>query len=211
MEISRIVAGEYRCNNYVVSCNGKAILIDASLEVDKLENVLKKNNATLEAVFITHSHFDHILNLDKIIEKFNVSIYISESGKENVKDPHKNVSEITDSPFGIKHADNLKVLKDGESLEVLGGLKIKVVESKGHCDSSLCYILGDIMFTGDTLFAGTYGRVDLWNSSLQDMAKSLAKLYKIGGMTTYYPGHGYSFDSENMKSTISNCLKDGLN
>ena len=160
MNINRIIAGEYRCNNYVVSCKGKAILIDASLEVNKLEDVLEKNNATLEAVFITHSHFDHILNLDNIIERFDVDVYISESGVENAIDPHKNVSEITDNPFGIKHIEKFKRLKEGDCVEVLGGLTLKVIETKGHCDSSLCYILGDVMFTGDTLFAGTYGRVD---------------------------------------------------
>ena len=204
--IERACEGEQRANSYLVIKNNRAILIDASLALEKLEQLLKKNNAKLDCIFITHAHFDHILNLEKIDKKYGVKIYISKPGFEYVQDINKNLSYMMESPFVIKDLANFCAVSDMQEIECLGGEKIKVLETPGHCESCLCFKIGDYLFTGDTLFYNTIGRCDLWNSSEKKMKESLIKLNKIDAQK-YFAGHGLAFTRDYALKTIDCFIK----
>ena len=211
MKIERIIFGEYRANSYLVYENNKAILIDASLNFDKLKELLTKNKLELEAIFITHAHFDHIINLQEIIKNFKAKVYIHKNGLKNIQDKHKNMSDITNSPFEIIINENFVGLEDGSKVRCLNGKVIECFETIGHCESSMCFKLENILFTGDTLFYGTCGRCDLWDSNVQKMISSLNKIKQIEKVSAYYPGHGYSMNYENAIKTIEFCINNILN
>ncbi len=211
MKIERIIYGEYKANSYLVYENDEAILIDASLPVEKLEECLEKNKANLKGVFLTHAHFDHILNLKQILNKFNIQVYAHSKAIINMQDQHKNMSDITSEPFAIEVDESFVSLFDGDKIKCLSNNEVECFETVGHCESSMCFRIGDILFTGDTLFYGTCGRCDLWDSSVDEMKKSLLKIKEISNVSTYYPGHGYSMNKENAIKTIEYCVASLLN
>ena len=210
MKIERITFGEYRANSYLVCEGNKAILIDASLSVEKLESALNKNRVELEYIFITHSHFDHMLNLQEIVDKYKVNVYVHKKGLINMQDQHKNMSDVSDLPFAININEFFKGVENGVKIDCLENKFVECYETPGHCESSICFKIDDVLFTGDTLFYGTCGRCDLWDSSTKYMKNSLKAIGEIGGVQTYYPGHGYSMNAEAAKKTIDYCLNSIL-
>ena len=89
---------------------------------------------------------------------------------------------------------------------------IKIINTKGHSKGSVSIYLEKegIIFTGDTLFYGTCGRCDLWDSNVNEMKRSLLKIKDISNITKYYPGHGYSMNNENAVNTINYCIENLL-
>ena len=210
MRVERVIFGEYRANSYLVYENNEAILIDASLNVEKLTECLEKNEAQLKAVFLTHAHFDHIINLKQIIEKFDIKVYAHNKALVNMQDQHKNMSDITSEPFVIEINENFVGLLDGDKVKCLPDKEIECFETPGHCESSMCFKIDNELFTGDTLFYGTCGRCDLWDSNVNEMKRSLLKIKDISNITKYYPGHGYSMNNENAVNTINYCIENLL-
>lgn len=211
MKVERVSFGEYRANSYLVIKDNLAVLFDASLPIEKLENILTKNNAKLDCVFITHAHFDHMLNLNEIAKKYSVKIYIHHLGLINMQDLEKNMSTVSESPFVVKKTDNFVGVRGGDKITCLGDEIVECFETPGHCESSMCFKLTNIIFTGDTLFYGTCGRCDLWDSSVEKMKSSLKMLGDIPNIETCYPGHGYSVNNNNLKATIDYCVNQLLN
>ncbi len=197
MNIVKAKERYFSCNTYIVEGNGEAIIIDAgaSLELIK-DKLVELNNPKVVAILLTHAHFDHILALEKYMQHFGCNVYVDDMGVENLVDAVINYSAYTDNPFVIQN-DLIQRLPEGEVLQV-GNFDINIVRTHGHTNDSVCYIVGDVMFTGDTLFFYTIGRTDLVNSNLNEMLVSLERLKDYTGYREYYPGHGVTFDADDM-------------
>jgi len=205
MKVKRFKEDNSKGNNFLVIENGCAILIDASVSASEIEEALKEANATLKAIFLTHSHFDHILNLDELVETFKVSVYLHKNGLESLYDALKNESGL-EHPLIIKTKANIMLFeKDLEELEI-DGIKIRVYHTPGHSSCSVCYEIGDNMFTGDTIFKGLIGRNDLWNSDPIIQQKTLRELEKLEPKECYYAGHGVHFTHDYLIKTINRYL-----
>lgn len=179
MKIHTIIVGPIETNCYIVEDekSQKAIVIDPGGEAEKIISFLEKHPLKIQAMVITHGHFDHIGAIRKLKEKTKAPILMHESDVFGLS--------VSDSP----PAD--RFLKDHDNLEV-GGLKFEVIHTPGHTPGGISLYCKEekILFSGDTLFAGNIGRTDLPYSSEEAMIKSLKKLLELPPETKVFPGHG---------------------
>lgn len=207
MKIIKIISEKYGQNNYLVASENTAILIDGSAYVNQIEENLKiLGNAKLQAIFLTHCHFDHILEVDNLMAKYNCPVYIHISGKSSLYKEDENMS-ILDTPYKIKTRKGIKTFKDGSEI-VVGDIAVKCFNTPGHTLDSSCFIVGDNMFTGDTLFKVGVGRFDLFGGDEAQLKISLERIRDAlsEGINTFYPGHGSNFDKDEMLYNIEHYL-----
>jgi len=150
--------------------SGEAAIIDPSWDLDEVFHALKKNGWKAKYIINTHTHFDHVLGNEQAAEVTGAKIV-----------QHKN-SKLE------KHI----AVSDGDLIEI-GGVKLRVLHTPGHSKDSICLILeGQLVFTGDTLFVGNCGRIDLPGSDPAEMYRSLFDLLStLDEKLVVYPGHNY--------------------
>lgn len=187
MQVKTIVSGELDNNTYVVISNGKAVIVDAAANVQELEKTL--DGAVVQGVLLTHAHFDHITNLPEILEHFNTKCYLSQKAPQKFEDVEANAS-ILSKPVTISvDKSRLVYVKGGDKID-LAGLSFEVLDLPGHTDCGLGFVLDNIVFSGDTMFNGGYGRTDLKTSSYRDLLLSLKTLMKNYKGYRLLSGHG---------------------
>lgn len=192
MLFHRFILGNFVTNCYLVADEDtkNAILFDAPAEADKILDYLKKNDLTLKKVFLTHSHFDHILALQEVIDATNAELLLHKDEEKYLKDPALNLAGEHSGEFNTP--DAYQLLSDGDEI-VLDSIKIKVIHTPGHTQGSTCYFVNDILISGDTLFSGSIGRTDFPLGSFDDIISSIkGKLMLLNDETKVYPGHGFS-------------------
>ncbi len=189
MEVQTIVSGRLDNNTYIVSSSGKAIIIDAAATVAEIKKVLGNNEVV--GVFLTHGHFDHIANLDDIINTFNVKCYLNNNAIDKLYDPHTNCSEMFNfEQISKLPKDSFILVHDAEVFDVLPKTIFVALHTPGHTDCGMTYVIDKCMFTGDLIFKHDIGRSDLPTSSRLDLRQSLTKMYSRKKNYTIYPGHG---------------------
>lgn len=155
-------------------------VIDPGQSGQRVADFARQQGYAIEKIFLTHGHFDHVGGLKALHGLLpQVPIYIH--------------ALDTDDSTNISHGklvytDNYS---DGDRLAV-GTIPVQVVHTPGHSQGSVCLLAKDVLFTGDTLFAGACGRTDFIGSSAEQMMASLRRLGALSGDFTVYPGHGES-------------------
>ncbi|HOF00996.1 MAG TPA: MBL fold metallo-hydrolase [Spirochaetota bacterium] len=193
MKVETIVGGSIQTNCYIIISGNSCSLFDF---VPEAEDFIKNRKLKVENVFLTHIHFDHFENLFDFQKRYDFKLYMSQIAYENINDKSKNLlcsipKEFYRDVLDVK-LDNAEILYDNAVVE-WKGKRIVALESPGHSEDSLVYILPDekIVFSGDTIFYGSIGRTDLSGSSYDDIFKSIKKLFsKISDEFILYPGHG---------------------
>lgn len=179
MKIHQFKAGPIRTNCYVVEdeASKQALVIDCGGEPEKVLALLAQDRLKLTLIVATHGHWDHLEGVRLLKEKTGARFLMHRADLFGLK--------TTDAP----QPDGF--LTDADRLEV-GSLKFEVIHTPGHSPggSSLYNEREKVLFSGDTLFLGTYGRVDLPYSDEAAMAGSLKRLLKLPPETIVYPGHG---------------------
>lgn len=141
------------------------------------------------AVLLTHGHYDHIMAVEEVRDMFDVPVYAYGDEQEILRSPSLNLSGTWGEGFATK-ADHL--LTDGEKLN-MAGAEIEVLHTPGHTKGSCCFYLPQekVLLSGDTLFAGSVGRMDFPTGSQAQMMESIHKLLsQLPEDTEVYPGHG---------------------
>ena len=177
---------------------GGTFIVDPADDAEAIKGWCLANGKRPEAILLTHGHFDHIMAADALRREFSVPVYAAEAEKPVLENAQYNLSAMWHRPVTLK-AD--QSLKDGQILS-LAGFSIKVISTPGHTAGGLCYYLEKerVLFSGDTLFAGSYGRVDFPTSSMAEMARSVReRLLTLPEDTIVYPGHGESTDIRSEK------------
>lgn len=187
MEIKMIKTGLLQENTYIVSKDNFCLVIDPGDDLYKINDYLNSKNLKTKAILLTHGHFDHIGVAKELSLIENCNIYASLFEKEIIEDASKNGS----SKYLKKKIELTNVeYFDEEVILEIGDFKVEVIFLPGHTPGGVGYIIGDGVFTGDTLFKGTYGRVDLYGGSKKNMKKSLEYLLSLDPSYTVFPGHG---------------------
>lgn len=190
MKIEKITVGELRTNTYIVSSSrGDAFVVDpgdeAALIVEYLERIPSVN---LRYVLLTHGHFDHVLAVDDLTIKYpNASAVIHEEDVgllRNVEKQGAYLGKRLRSPGA-----EVLIVSDGSRLP-LGGETIEVIHTPGHTKGSVCYRLGDVLFSGDTIFFRSRGRIDLPWSVPEKMKDSVERILGLPPELRILPGHG---------------------
>ena len=171
MKVYQIQVGNMQNFTYLVEDEdtSESILIDPSWDLIELELIIKKNNLKIKYIVNTHHHFDHTVGNEAMAKSTNAPII-----------QHEN-SELTHDI----------TVKDGDYIE-FGKSKLKIIHTPGHSKDSICLIGDGKIFSGDTLFVGNCGRVDLPGGSARELYHSLFDiLYSLDDNLIMYPGHNY--------------------
>ena len=192
MFLKKLVVGVLETNCYLISCKKtkQAAVIDpgGENEVDLILDFLQKNNFDLKYIINTHGHIDHIAGNNLLKAKTEALLLIHRLDADMLVDANKNFSSFMGKEICSPPAD--KLLEEGDEI-VLGRLNLRVIHTPGHTPGGISLVSNNIIFTGDTLFAGGIGRTDLPGGSYQDLIKSIKeKLLILGDDKIIYPGHG---------------------
>ncbi len=174
MEILVKPCGEFQTNCYIID---KKIIIDPGMGAFEF---VKENVEKPLAIINTHGHFDHIWDDKKIKEYFNIPIFIHK----------KDAFFLENDPFGF-NPPKIKpdvLIEEGEYK--IGDFDVKIRHFPGHTPGSITVEIGENMFSGDFVFEGSIGRVDLPYSNASQMKKSIEKFLKIPYDKRVLPGHG---------------------
>ncbi|AZS14163.1 MBL fold metallo-hydrolase [Paenibacillus lutimineralis] len=153
----------------------KAFVVDPSWDVSQLVHKLKLHNASLEAVLLTHSHFDHTNMVNKLEMLYQPTVYLSK----------------TEAEYYRYHCTRLRTVEDMDIIRV-GDTPITCLLTPGHTPGSVCYWGGDNLFSGDTVFIEGCGICDSEGGSAEDMYYSIQRLIQlIPANVRVYPGHSF--------------------
>ncbi len=166
---------------------GSAALIDCGRGFKKISDFAAEKGLKVEKVLLTHGHFDHVSEAAKWKEA-GAEIYIHAADAEMLKKGGSPDGFFAGGPEFPEGADVL--LLGGEKICV-GNLVFSVIHTPGHSPGSVCYLTDGALFTGDTLFKGSFGRYDFAGGSSRELKRSLERLFALPGADgiTVYPGH----------------------
>lgn len=168
----------------------EAMCIDPAGDLDRILEMLQLLDMKLKYIYLTHCHADHIGALEELREKTGATFLIHRIENENLRNPEVNLT----ANLGIKNIeiDADARVDDGDLLHI-GNIELKVIHTPGHTSggTSLYIEKEKLVFTGDTMFKGTYGRTDLPTGSEKEIMNSIKnKLLTLPEDTVIYPGHG---------------------
>ena len=190
MKIIPFYARGWESNSYLIVSDGQAALVDAGISASRVQETLKKEGATLKYILLTHGHFDHTLSADTLREATDASLVIHGFDAEMLTDAEKSALA-----FFMGRHDTVnpceKTVSEGDVVEI-GSDKIRVIHTPGHSKGSVCYLVGNTLFTGDTLFNGGYGRFDLYGGDFKVLCSSLKLLKTLDADLDIMAGHGES-------------------
>lgn len=191
IRVKTMVVGTVATNCYLVYDNEtkRAVIVDPGDRANEIIDECKTLGIKPEAILLTHGHFDHIMAAPGVKDEWDIPIYASEKELEVLSDGSKNM-------MGTYYRKQFSLspdvtVKDGDKLE-LAGFTWSVLETPGHTIGSCCYYIEaeEVLFSGDTLFHMSYGRVDFPTGSSQDMLDSVRRLlHTLPDQVMVYPGH----------------------
>jgi Zn-dependent hydrolases, including glyoxylases len=200
MKFERFPLGIYQANCYVIfdENNFESAIIDPGGDFDILKEFIEKNELTIKYIILTHAHADHIGALTELREYTNAKVCIHEYDSEALQNCNINLSSMMG-----KNKIEVKpdiILHDKDEL-LIGKTLLEVIHTQGHTKGSISIKCNDVIFTGDTLFAGSIGRTDLAGGSYDDIIKSLQKIIRYSDDALICPGHGPSSQIKTEKVT----------
>ena len=178
-------------NTYIVydEVTKNAFVIDPGCKISDILNSASEDEINIKYIFLTHCHYDHIEYMEDLREKTSALLVCSKNCANNIKNPSVNLSGAG-LGFNIIAKDEEIVLDDGEDF-VIDSMTVKCIYTPGHTDCSVCYLVENELFCGDTLFLRNCGRWDLPTGDENTLKKSVReKIYTLDDEITLHPGHG---------------------
>ena len=179
MKITVLPLGMLQTNCYILTEGDRCLVIDPGDEPEKVLAFLEQQDLTLEAILLTHGHFDHVGAVKTLAAETDCRVFLCE---QDLNLP----GAMTAGP--LYYTD---FYREGDRL-TLADMTFEVLHTPGHTPGSVCLRFTEHLFSGDTLFAGSCGRTDFPGSSPADMIRSLNRLSQLEENLKVYPGHGGS-------------------
>ena len=195
MQIIQIEAGPVATIGYLVldSKSKSAVIIDAPFESTAyFESVITEKELMVEAILLTHTHWDHIADCSKLAELTNAPVYVNSNDFHRLSNPMEHT--IFPLPFKIEAVTEVNFVHDNDKIKV-GSLEFEVLFTPGHTEGGICFVEHNegAVFAGDTLFKDSIGRVDLPGGSMPVILESInSKLMVLPDNYVVYSGHGPS-------------------
>jgi len=170
----------------------EVMVIDPAGESEKIEEMLDILESKLKYIYLTHCHADHIGAAVQLHKNYGGKILIHRNGAENLENDEIVLNEYIGADKIVLEADSRT---NDEDLLHIGNIEFKILHTPGHtnCSTSLYCEEYKMIFSGDTIFRGTWGRTDLPTSSFEDIINSITeKIIILPEDTIIYPGHGKS-------------------
>jgi len=185
MKIMGIPVGMIQENCYIAygEESSQALIVDPGDWADRLIELLTEKKLTPVAILLTHGHFDHIGGVEALREHYKIPVYATKAEQEVLQN-----TAMSMAGFTLK-AD--EIVSDGQEL-LLGGMKVKVLETPGHTPGGCCYYFPEegALFSGDTLFCESVGRTDFPGGDMSKLVRGIReKLMTLPEDVTVYPGH----------------------
>ena len=178
MNNQKLTLGLYQTNTYLLANDTEAVVIDPGYEPDTILDALEGKE--LKAILLTHGHFDHVGAVKELVAETGCAVWIHAA--EATMPPM-----VTAGPLYFTHTYD-----EGDTVSPMEGLELTVLHTPGHTPGSVCLLMGREMFSGDTLFACSFGRTDLPGGDPRKMMESLRRLASLQGNFFIHPGHGGS-------------------
>ena len=189
MNVTYFSVGGLGTNCYIVSDDsGRAAIIDPGGDAQRILDAVQVNNLTVDYILLTHAHFDHIMAVEELSEAMGAQILVGAGDAPMLYDAQLNLSAMV-FPSQAVEVTAHRLLFDRETIHI-GNTELTVMETPGHTRGSVCYVGDGVLFSGDTLFAGSIGRTDLPGGDMTVLRRSLMRLAALEGDYTVYPGHG---------------------
>lgn len=189
LKIHTLALGSYQTNCYILrnADSASCAVIDPGYEANTILTLLQKEGLSLDAILLTHGHFDHVGAVKELVQSTGCRLWMQERDYSQLRTP----TNLYLYPLTNCKKPVVCFCQEGERISA-GGLTFRVMETPGHTWGSVCYLCEDAMFSGDTLFAGACGRVDLPGGDGEAMRSSLERLAEIRTDYRVFPGHGGS-------------------
>lgn len=198
MTIHTLPLGSYQTNCYIAYApeSKTCAVIDPGYAPEKILAFLENKGLTLDAILLTHGHFDHVGAVEALVKATGCSLWMREADYTQFKTPENDFFyPLHDCTFC-----EVNFCEEGEQI-CAGGLTFTALETPGHTWGSVCYLCENALFSGDTLFAGSCGRTDLPGGDYRTIVLSLERLAELPGDYTVYPGHGGTTTLERERKT----------
>ena len=179
LQIHTLPLGDYQTNCYILHQDGNrdCLVIDPGYEPEIILSYLSEKGLTIQAILLTHGHFDHVGAVRELAAQTDCRVYLNP--KDLAMPPM-----LTAGPLYYTHTYG-----EGDRLDI-AGISFRVLETPGHTPGSVCLITDNNLFSGDTLFRGSCGRTDLPCGDHRAMTESLKRLAALREDYNVYPGHG---------------------
>ena len=195
MVFQQIQVGPIGTNCYLLGDEtaGVCFVADPGDEAERVLQLVRASGLALQGILLTHGHWDHTGGVAGILEKYpDIPVYI-----------HKD--DLCTPGGSSRHqyagaGENQRTYGEGDTL-ALGNSTVRVLHTPGHSKGSVVLLWGNVMVAGDTLFAGSCGRTDLFGGSMEEMFASLKRLGELPGNYRVYPGHGPATTLETERRT----------
>ena len=202
MKVKMMQVGPIGTNCYILEDEGekRAAVIDPGDEAGRILSVLREMDSQVDYILLTHGHYDHTTAVPELHEALpDAKIYI------HTADANGTGSRIFPLAGQVK---DLLFYDEGDALP-LGALTVEVLHTPGHSKGSVTLKVRDVLFTGDTLFAGDCGRTDLPGGSYEEILASLGRLGRLEGNFHVCPGHEQTSTMDRERE-INRYLREGM-
>lgn len=191
MILKRLVVSDFQSNCFILGCEKtkEALVIDAGGDISSILDALKRDKLHLKYIVNTHGHVDHVDGNYELKEKTGAKLIMHPLDIELLKNAPTQAAlfGMTINPSVLPDI----LIKEGDTIDVGEEIHLKVLHTPGHSPGGISLLLDGKVFVGDTLFAGSIGRTDLFGGSYETLIDSVvSKIFPLGDDTEVYPGHG---------------------
>lgn len=187
MFFKRYTNGMLSSNCYIAGQNGECVVIDPGIPAQTIADEVLRNSLKVKYIFLTHAHIDHIVSMEELKKKTGALTVIHSKDAPSLGNQYLNGALLFGKNTVFSEADIMT--EDGDRFNA-GGLDFKIIHTPGHTPGSMCILVENILFTGDTLFYMSVGNTELGNGDAGMLETSLRKLALLDDNVTVYPGHG---------------------